>query len=56
MGRLVLKVDGGGGYSLRGYPEDDEASGRDLLAVGVIHADGIEAIYYPYEVSATEGE
>ena len=55
MGRLVLKVEGGGGYSLRGYPEDDEASGRDLLALGVIHADGIEAIH-PYEVSATEGE
>ena len=55
VGRLVLKVDGGGGYSLRGYPEGDEASGRDLLALGVIHAEGIEAIY-PYEVSATEGE
>ncbi len=55
VGKLVLKVDGGGGYSLRGYPEGDEGSGRDLLAIGVIHADGIEAIY-PYEVSATEGE
>jgi hypothetical protein len=55
VGRLVLKVDGGGGYSLRGYPEGAEASGRDLLAVGVMHAEGIEAIY-PYEVPVTESE
>ena len=55
VGTLVFKVDGAGGYSLRGYPEGDEASGRDLLAVGVIHADGMEAIY-PYGLSVTENE
>lgn len=55
VGTLVLKVDGGGGYSLRGYPEGDEASGRDLLAVGVMHAKGIEAVY-PFGVSVTENE
>lgn len=55
VGRLVLNVDSRGGYSLRGYPEGDVASERGLLAVGVMHADGIEAIY-PYEVPSTEGE
>jgi hypothetical protein len=47
-GRLVLRVDGAGGYSLRGRPEGDEADeahkSRDLLAVGVVRADGIVAI------------
>lgn len=51
----MLNVDSRGGYSLRGYPEGDVASKRDLLAVGVMHADVIEAIY-PYEVPGTEGE
>ena len=45
VGRLVLNVDGGGGYSLRAYPDGAEAADRDLLAVGVIHAYGIEAIH-----------
>ncbi len=40
VGRLVLHVDGGGGYSLRAYPEGGEAPTRDLLAVGVVYADG----------------
>ena len=39
-GTLVLAVDGAGGYSLRAYPE----GGRDLLAVGVVRADGIVAV------------
>jgi hypothetical protein len=44
VGRLVLDVDSRGGYSLRAYPEDSEDPSRDLLAVGVVQADGIEAI------------
>jgi hypothetical protein len=44
VGRLVLEVDSGGGYSLRGYPEGGEDPSRDLLAVGVVRADGIVAI------------
>jgi hypothetical protein len=44
VGRLVLYVEGGGGYSLLAYPQGIEAPGRDLLAVGVMHADGIVAI------------
>ena len=55
VGRLVLHVDGGGGYSLRAYPKDGEASSRDLLAVGVMHADGIVAIH-PEGLPATENE
>jgi hypothetical protein len=43
-GRLVLRVDGGGGYSLRGYPEGDEASPRNLLAVGVMRAEEVVAV------------
>jgi hypothetical protein len=45
MGRLVLDVDSAGGYSLRAYPEGSEAPRRDLLAVGVVHAEGIVAIH-----------
>jgi hypothetical protein len=41
---LVLDVNTGGGYSLRAYPEDNEDSSRDLLAVGVVRADEIVAI------------
>jgi hypothetical protein len=40
-GTLVLAVDGSGGYSLRAYPEEGGDAGRDLLAVGVVRADGI---------------
>jgi hypothetical protein len=46
-GTLVLRVDSAGGYSLRGRPEGDDADGgerRDLLAVGVMRADGIVAV------------
>jgi hypothetical protein len=43
-GRLVLKVDCGGGYLLRACREGDEAPSRDLLAVGVMRADGIVAV------------
>ena len=46
-GRLVLRVDSGGGYSLRGRPEGEQADGaasRDLLAVGVMRAEGIVAV------------
>ena len=44
VGRLVLDVNSGGGYSLRAYPEGSEDPSRDLLAVGVVHADEIIAI------------
>ena len=40
VGRLVLDVDSGGGYSLRAYPEGSEDPSRDPLAVGVVHGDG----------------
>jgi hypothetical protein len=43
-GRLVLCVDGQGGYSLRCYTEGDGASSRDLLSVGVIRANGIVSV------------
>jgi hypothetical protein len=45
VGRLVLNVDGGGGYSLRAYPEGSEDPSRDLLAVGVVRAEGIVAVH-----------
>jgi hypothetical protein len=54
-GRLVLSVDGGGGYSLRGWPEGDEGSSRNLLAVGVVGADAIVTVR-PEEASAVEYE
>jgi hypothetical protein len=43
-GTLVLAVDGAGGYSLRAYPEGGGEEGRDLLAVGVVRADGIVVV------------
>jgi hypothetical protein len=49
-GRLVLRVDSAGGFSLRGRPEGyeaeeaDEGARQDLLAVGVMRADGIVAV------------
>ena len=45
-GRLVLRVDGGGGYSLRGYAEGDEASSscQNLIAVGVISPEGVVSL------------
>ena len=55
VGRLVLDVDSAGGYSLRAYPEDSEDPSRDLLAVGVVQADGIVAIR-PEELTADDGE
>ena len=42
--RLMLEVDGAGGYSLRGYPETTEARSRNLLAVGVMSSEGIVAV------------
>ena len=54
VGRLVLDVDSKGGYSLRAYPEDSEDPSRDLLAVGVVQADGIVAIH-PQGFSAVDG-
>jgi hypothetical protein len=54
-GRLILDVDSKGGYSLRAYPEDSEDPNRDLLAVGVVHAEGIVAIH-PEGLSAVDGE
>ena len=55
VGRLVLDVNSGGGYSLRAYPEGREDPSRDLLAVGVVHAEEIVAIN-PEELSAVDGE
>jgi hypothetical protein len=55
VGRLVLDVDSAGGYSLRAYPAGSEDPSRDLLAVGVVHADGIVAIH-PEGLSAVDGE
>ena len=55
VGRLILDVDSAGGYSLRAYPEGSEDQSRDLLAVGVVRADGIVAIH-PEEFSAVDGE
>jgi hypothetical protein len=55
VGRLILDVDSKGGYSLRAYPEDSEDPSRDLLAVGVVQADGIVAIR-PEGLTADDGE
>jgi hypothetical protein len=55
VGRLVLDVDSKGGYSLRAYAEGSEDLSRDLLAVGVVKADGIISIH-PEGLSAAEGE
>jgi hypothetical protein len=55
VGKLVLGVDSEGGYSLRAYPEGSEDPSRDLLAVGVLKADGIVTIH-PEGLSAAEGE
>jgi hypothetical protein len=55
VGRLVLVVDSRGGYSLRAYAEGSEDQSRDLLAVGVLTAEGIVAIH-PEGLSAAEGE
>ena len=55
VGRLVLDVDSAGGYSLRAYPEGSEDQSRDLLAVGVLKADGIVAVHLE-GLSAAEGE
>jgi hypothetical protein len=55
VGRLVLDVDSRGGYSLRAYPEGSEDPSRDLLAVGVVQADGILAVH-PEGLSAVDGE
>jgi len=54
VGRLILDVDSKGGYSLRAYPEDSEDPSRDLLAVGVVQADGIVAVH-PEGLSAVDG-
>jgi HSP20 family molecular chaperone IbpA len=49
-GKLVLRVDSAGGFSLRGRPEgeegkeDEEAARQVLLAVGVMRADEIVAV------------
>ena len=55
VGRLVLDVDSKGGYSLRAHPEGSEDPSRDLLAVGVLKADGILAVH-PEGLSAVDGE
>jgi hypothetical protein len=52
-GRLVLRVDRGGGYSLRGWAEGDDTPRQNLLAVGVVRSDGIVAVR-PEGTSADE--
>jgi hypothetical protein len=54
-GTLVLAVDARGGYSLRAYPEGGGEDGRDLLAVGVVRADGIVSVR-PEESPGTDVE
>ncbi len=44
IGTLTLTVDSGGGYSLRARPAREATSSRDLLAVGVLRADGVVSI------------
>ena len=55
VGRLVLAVDSRGGYSLRAYPGGGEDPSQDLLAGGVVHADGIVSIR-PEGLAAVDGE
>ena len=55
VGRLVLHVDLGGGYSLGAYPEAEGAPSRDLLAVGVMHAEEVVAIH-PEGLATIDGE
>ncbi len=53
-GELVLRVDNAGGYSLRGRPagkESGEATGRDLIVVGVVRANEV-VVGRPGEPSA----
>ena len=49
-GTLTLCVDSGGGYSLRARPEGESTPTRDLLAVGVLRADGVVSVL-PEDVS-----
>jgi hypothetical protein len=56
VGMLVLGVDARGGYSLRAYPEEGEDPSRDLLAVGVVRADGIVDIRPKAAASAVDDE
>jgi hypothetical protein len=55
VGTLVLDVNSGGGYSLRAYPAGGEDPSKDLLAVGVVRADGIVALD-PQRPPAVVGE
>ena len=47
-GTLTLSVQSGGGYSLRVHPGTDnrgqEATGRDLVAVGVLGAEEVVSV------------
>ena len=43
-GTLTLSVDSEGGYSLRARPEGAATPSRDLLAVGVLRADGVVSV------------
>ena len=52
---MVLDVDSAGGNSLRAYPEGSEDRSRELLAVGVVHAERIVAIH-PEGLSAVDSE
>ena len=58
VGTFILDVNSGGGYSLRAYPEGGEDPGKDLLAVGVVRADGIVALNpeRPPGVAGEQGE
>ena len=55
VGTFVFDVNSGGGYSLRAYPEGGDDPSKDLLAVGVVRADGIVALN-PERLPAVLGE
>src|SRR5215210_686757 len=44
LGRFTLSIESGGSYSLRAWPEEADDPGRDLIAVGVMRADGVVAV------------
>jgi hypothetical protein len=53
--RAQLHSSSGRSSKLLKDPEGSEDPSRDLLAVGVVHAEGIVAIH-PEELSAVDGE
>jgi hypothetical protein len=54
-GTLTLSVDSRGGYSLRARPEGEATPTKNLLAVGVLRADGVVSVL-PEAAGPTEHE